>query len=66
MFRKQIAKDRIAKSPKLTQHTETINNVAQTTNDPEDFYDWLIKADEKFIIDWAEDAQLRDAHGYIA
>jgi|GEM_PF-6617072 len=64
MFRKQIATDRVNRSKNLTPHTNLINNVAQKTNDPENFYDWLIKADEKVILDWIDDAQRRDDHGY--
>lgn len=57
-FRKQIATERIEDSENLFQYTDFIERVAEgpKMDDVESFYDWLMCADEKEIVDWAEDA----------
>ena len=65
MFRKQIATSKINSNKNLSKYADFILEVASSASDPEDFYEWLSNASEAEIIDWTEDAQLRDEFGYL-
>lgn len=58
MYRKQIAEEKIAKSESLKRHSGELKRIATSGNvgDAEHFYEWLIAADEKVIIDWLENS----------